>query len=114
MDTLYHNTIEKQYRYEKKPFVITNTINTDAVFQKKLLAKIKFDRKIYHDLLMFYYSGGLCHYVQRLWILSVNPNIFLKLKQKSNFIAHNLGHISLKNLREVPLPDQLTHAGIVL
>ena len=66
----------KQYRYEKKPFVVTNIIGINAVFQKKLLAKIKFYEKIYYHLLMFYYAGGLFHYLQRLLTRSVHLNNF--------------------------------------
>ena len=44
--------IDKQYRYEKKPFVFTNSEHKCRV-PKKLVAKIKFDREIYPDLFTY-------------------------------------------------------------
>ena len=46
-------SIDKQYRYEKKPFVFTYSEHKCRVSKKKIVAKIKFDRKIYPDLFMY-------------------------------------------------------------
>ena len=46
-------SIDKKYRYEKNPFVYTNRMSTNAVFQKKACGQNEIDRKIYHDLFMF-------------------------------------------------------------
>ena len=65
-------TIDKQYRYETKPFVYTNRTHKCRVSTKKQVAKIKFNMKTYCDLFMFYYAGRLFHYVQTLLTRSIN------------------------------------------